>query len=179
MRHPFFLLPVSECDSPLLEGVLAQAVAGDGEARHVRRGLFAEVLIDVDLGEVLSQHKAMSTHTDQQTMLRIHDVARLGVVAGPRGLEADVLELRNPVDEHLRAHLQELLRIVLQLLAGLLLLSRGRRAADDLAGLRELLTIDGGEAFVLPAVDEHVQRVAVLTQHRQTMRDKGLVFNRI
>ena len=38
----------------LLEGVFAEAVAADGEARHVGGCLLAEVFIDVDLGEVLA-----------------------------------------------------------------------------------------------------------------------------
>ena len=40
--------------SPLLERILAQAVAADGEARHVGRSLLAEILVNVDFCEILT-----------------------------------------------------------------------------------------------------------------------------
>ena len=63
---PFFSV-ASNCDtsgritfagannySPLLERVLAQTIAADGEARHVGRSLLAEVFVHVDFREVLT-----------------------------------------------------------------------------------------------------------------------------
>lgn len=45
----------------LLERVLAQSVAREGQILHVARHLLAEVLVNIQLGEVLAEHEAVAT----------------------------------------------------------------------------------------------------------------------
>ena len=62
----------------------------------------------------------MATQTGQQTDLGIDDVARLDVVAGPDGVEADGCQVGNPLGKHLADNLEEGLTVVLQVLACLI-----------------------------------------------------------
>ena len=45
--------------------------------------------------------------------------------------------------------------------------------------MSELLTINSGESFIMTAVDNHIQSVAVLTHKRQSSCDERLMLNRI
>ena len=150
----------------LFESVFAEAGAGEAEVGEESGDGTPEEGVHVQLGDILRQHEAVAAHPDEEARGRVHDVARLRVVAAPGGLEAHALQLWNPLGEDLGGDLQESLRIDLQVLAGLGGVGGGGGAADDLARGRELLAIDGGEALVVAAVDEHVQRVALLADER-------------
>ena len=121
----------------------------------------------------------MSTQAGEQTHLGVHNIARLRVAAGPAGQEADILEAGQPLGEDLADNLQELLAVVLDVLARLVGVGVGTGAADNLAGVLELLTIHGAEALVVATVDNHIQRAAVGSHHRQTARDESLVLHRV
>ena len=98
----------------------------------------------------------MAAQAGEHTDLGVDDVAWLHVVAGPCRVEAHRGEVRDPVGEDFAANLQELLAVVLQVLTGLEGVAVGRGAADDLSRVQELLSVDGAEAFVVTAVDDHV-----------------------
>ena len=104
----------------LLESVLAQALAADGEVFHIFGNGLAQILVHIELGQVLAEHEAVSTQTGQQTDLGIDNVARLDVVAGPDGMEADGCQVGYPLGEHLADDLEEGLTVVLQVLACLI-----------------------------------------------------------
>ena len=109
----------------LLKGILAQAFSTQGEVLHVAGNLLAEVLVDVQLGEVLTQHEAVSTQTGEDTHLRVDNVARLGVSSGPAGEEADFAQVGNPLGKDLRDNIQELPAVVLDVLTCLVGISVG------------------------------------------------------
>lgn len=178
-KHIPITLRNMHCKSLLFEGVLAQSVAAEQQAVHIGGNFLAHVLVHVDLGKVLAQHEAVTLQADEQAVARVDDVARLGVVARPEGLEADGTQLRNPLAEHLGADFEEVLCVVFQVLARFGGVGTRRSTTDNLARLLELLSVNGGEAFVTAAVDEHVEAFAILAQHRQTAGDKGLVLNGI
>ena len=154
-------------------------MAAEGEVLHVARHLFAEVLVHIDLGKVLAEHEAVTTQTGEDTDLGVDDVTRLGVTTSPASEEADFAQVGNPFGEDLGNDLQELLAVVLDVLTGLVGVGVGAGAADDLAGVGPLLSVDGAEAFVVTTVDDHVERTSVRSHHRQTARDEGLVLDRI
>ena len=154
-------------------------MAAEGEVLHVAWHLFTEVLVHIKFGEVLAEHEAVATQAREQTDLRVDDVARLGVATSPASEETDFAQVRNPLGEDLGDNLQELLAVVLDVLTSLVSVGVGAGAADDLAGMGPLLSVNGAEAFVVTTVDDHIQRASVGSHHRQTARDEGLVLHRI
>ena len=161
----------------LLEGVLAEAFAGEGEVGHVGGDGAAEVFVDVEFGEVLSEHEAVSAEACEEAHLGVDDVARLGVAAGPYGVEADVAQAGDPLGEDFGDDFEELAAVVLDVLSGFVGVGVGAGAADDLTGVGELLAIDGGEAAVVAAVDDHVERLAGGAEHGEAAYDEGLVLD--
>ena len=163
----------------LLERILRQSLAANLEVFHIGRHLTTEVLVNVEFGKILSQHEAMTAQTGAEAHLWVDDIAWLGVATCPNGQESHIAQVGNPLGKHLADNLQELLAIVLDVLTGLVGIGVGAGATDNLTRVSPLLTIDGAEAFVVTAVDNHVQRTTIRTHHRQTARDKGLVLHRI
>lgn len=161
----------------LLEGVLAEAFAGEGEVGHVGGDGAAEVFVDVEFGEVLSEHEAVSAEASEEAHRGVDDVARLGVAASPYGVEADVAQAGDPLGEDFGDDFEELAAVVLDVLSGLVGVGVGAGAADDLAGVGELLAVDGGEAAVVAAVDDHVERLAGGAEHGEAACDEGLVLD--
>ena len=100
----------------------------------------------------------MTAEAGEETHLGVDDVARLGVAACPDGQEAHLAEVGNPLGEDLGDNLEELLAVVLDVLACLVGVGVGTGAADDLAGVAELLAVDGAEALVVATVNYHVER---------------------
>ena len=117
----------------------------------------------------------MAAHANEQAAGRVYDVARLGVIAAPCGLEAHSAQLGDPFRKHLGSNLQELLGVDFEVLARVCGVLGGGGAAYDLPRLCQLLAIDCGEAAIVAAVYEHVQRIAVLAQKRQPLGDEGLM----
>ena len=117
-------------------------MATQGKLFHVARHLAAQVFVDIQLGEVLTQHESVSAQAGEQAHLRVDDVARLGVAAGPAGQEAYFLQAWQPFGEDLADNLKELLAVVLDVLARLVGVGVGASAADNLARMLELLTVD-------------------------------------
>ena len=163
----------------LLECVLAQSLAMQCELLHVFRDRFAQILVDIEFGQILSEHESMSTQTCEQTDLWIDDVSWLDVVSRPDGMESDLRQIRYPLCEHLAHHLAECLAVVLEVLSCLVGVAVGRCAADDLPGVQELLAIDCVESLVVSSVDDHVERVAPHTQVGQPACDERLVLDGI
>ena len=161
----------------LLERVLTQSLATQSQILHVARHLLAEVLVHIQLGEVLAEHEAVAAQAGEDTDLRVDDVTRLGVTTSPASQEAHFAQVGNPLGEDLGDDLQELLAVVLDVLACLVSVGVGAGAADDLASVGPLLSVDGAEALVVTAVDDHVERTTIGSHHGQTARDEGLVLH--
>ena len=148
---------------------------------HVGGYLAAEVLVDIELREVLAEHEAVAAEAGEETHLGVDHVARLGVASRPDGQETHLAQVGNPFGEDLGDNLEELLAVVLDVLACLVGIGVGAGAADNLACVAELLAIDGTEALVVATVDNHVERALLasrhLTHHRETTGDEGLVLD--
>ena len=94
----------------LLECVLAQSLAMQCELLHVFRDRFAQILVDIEFGQILSEHESMSTQTCEQTDLWIDDVSWLDVVSRPHGMEAhrgEVVADEQRGDKHLAVAVED------------------------------------------------------------------------
>lgn len=161
----------------LLEGVFGEAFAANLEVVHVGRNIAAQVLVDIQFGKILAKHKAVAAEAGAETHLGIDDVARLGIAAGPNGKEAHFAKVGDPFGKDFGHNLKKFARVVLDILTGFVAVAVGRSTADNLSGVTPLLAVYGREAFVVTAVDNHIEGATIGTHHGQAAGDESLVLD--
>ena len=60
----------------LLERILRQSLAANLEVFHIGRHLTTEVLVNIELGKILSQHETMTAQTGAEAHLRVMHSSR-------------------------------------------------------------------------------------------------------
>ena len=102
----------------LLEGVLGKAFSANLQILHIGGHFATQILVDIELGKILSKHEAVATETGAETHFGVDDVARLGVASCPDGKESDFTKVGYPFGKDFGDYLKELLAVVLDVLTG-------------------------------------------------------------